>query len=1675
MLIMGIGFSSPVSAAPSKILNYQGQLKNNLNVPITTPTTIQFSIYGNPSTGTPGDTPSASGPLLWTETYDGLVCAKVTPNSLGIISVRLGSCVALPSYLKFAQNYYLGLKIDTNLEATPRLQLTSTPYSENVRNISFDENSASAFNIGTSIADYLSFNSTTGSESITLSQNTTIGTSAQQLTIGAILQGAAPLVFEGATNDIYKTTLAVTDPTGNRIITLPDASGTVALLSDLPSAITASNGISRVLNNMQLGGVLTQDTLIDGNGGAFDLTFQDLKSFDIGGGGVGALGSISNTNVNIIATNLLQLLSPMTYVQSGTPDVSGLRLVNLNSASPTNAGQAIGVDALGNIITVASAGSLTTANNGLTVNPAGNVQLGGALIQNTNINLGVNTLTFDQTDVNSSFKIQGASAYSPGFASQDVFQLETFANEGFAITSYQDGPLITDEHGMFLNFTSNLATPLGDPLGAYIYSERTTGEIGIGRFGGGQISISDNGISLNSNGQNDFQAETSQTFFANNSSLLLPGEAGYNFTTTNAYNSDLAVANFSSGTGSGIDLFVGSFNPNGQFTGDPGSIYFNTTPSDNNDILWLKSPFGGFNTNTDWIPVITSGFGGNEWYAENAVAPLIAPVATGLSSIAIGDGASATGRNVFAFGDEAGSGSISRYSNFFGWKAGKNSGNAGSSENNFFGIAAGEGATNVSGGNFFGSLSGGNATDASFSNFFGESAGESATNANNSNFFGRNSGQRASGANNSNFYGTFAGQDATGAFFSNFFGLNAGNAALSANNSNFYGTNAGINAANANNSNFIGTAAGQDAFNAFNSNFIGNLAGFSAINAYNSNFFGVGAGQGAINAYDSSFYGTNAGNSATDANNSNFIGSNAGLNATNASRSNFFGMGAGDGAAGAFSSNFFGPNAGQNATDANTSNFFGELAGNGAANANNSNFFGYQSGERALNAANSIFIGNGAGNNDSVDNFNVPGTSILIGDRTSTGGNSNSIAIGFNASNDRTNQFLVGPNYSDFSFRNVNYTFPSAQATGVGEVLTNDGTGILSWAAAGTGSVTASNGLNAVGIDVRLGGALTQPTTITATGGDNLTINGSNYTTNTGVLSVSRNAGSAAAGAAIQGNSIVNAGVPLMQNVGGRFDAVSGDTGVATVNYGTLNTASVSGTAPGIVNVGSRNVAILNLSGGNLASLRGSENLANLGAGSVGSAIGSLNDILLQNGTNITNAFGVTTSLTKGATASVSRFSGFYMEDNNTGIANRSGLFLGTSSNAGYTGEWGIYSALNRNNAINGSLSVGSLNVPTTRLQVTTGVANDSGLRLTNLTSASPSVPGQAIGVDANGKVVTVGGSTLDAVYRSNPGTSNIVNIDAATGAPTFRISNTDNTGILFENSVTPSRSMYIGQDNVFTTSNVIEGNGMNMRIGTGSNHDLLFRTNGSERMRVLSGGNVAIGTNSAPNKLTVEDLATTSVARFNGSGSTQCTIVTGTGITCSSDGSLKKNIASIKGLTALDAINKLNPVTYNWKEGSNTLQFGFLAQEVEEVLPGLVTFDTNGYKSLNTIGMIPFIAKAIQEQQAQIDLIKQQISSLGGSKEFAQVLKTSKPIQVSKDTANVATIKAGNTNVEVNFSQKYSNTPVITATPSGEATLDQDFKFVITNISSSGFTISIRPKLENDIEFNWIALDQAN
>ncbi|MDO8594908.1 MAG: tail fiber domain-containing protein, partial [bacterium] len=105
------------------------------------------------------------------------------------------------------------------------------------------------------------------------------------------------------------------------------------------------------------------------------------------------------------------------------------------------------------------------------------------------------------------------------------------------------------------------------------------------------------------------------------------------------------------------------------------------------------------------------------------------------------------------------------------------------------------------------------------------------------------------------------------------------------------------------------------------------------------------------------------------------------------------------------------------------------------------------------------------------------------------------------------------------------------------------------------------------------------------------------------------------------------------------------------------------------------------------------------------------------------------------------------------------------------------------------------------------------------------------------------------------------------------------------------------------------------------------------------------------------------------------------------SDQRLKQNITGLESTSGLDSILRLNPVTFNWKDaGQNNsvgMQIGFIAQEVQQVFPGLVKTSGNSTITyadgsteivtdtlgLNMTGLIPPMVKSIQEIGQRINL----------------------------------------------------------------------------------------------------------
>ena len=211
--IFGIAKANAASFNPE--INYQGKLANNLNVTVADGTyNMEFKLYTLPSGGSP----------LWTETLTGANKVQVTN---GLFSVMLGSTSPLTG-IDFNQPLYLGVKIESDTEMTPRKILGAVP---------------AAFVAGTS-----TYAVTSGTSSVAFSANTLSGlasssflrsdtqnaTSSSSTFLNVLQSGAGKIAeFFGAASQSVLSILS---------------NGNVGIGSSTPSATLAIQGTSTAPN-----------------------------------------------------------------------------------------------------------------------------------------------------------------------------------------------------------------------------------------------------------------------------------------------------------------------------------------------------------------------------------------------------------------------------------------------------------------------------------------------------------------------------------------------------------------------------------------------------------------------------------------------------------------------------------------------------------------------------------------------------------------------------------------------------------------------------------------------------------------------------------------------------------------------------------------------------------------------------------------------------------------------------------------------------------------------------------------------------------------------------------------------------------------------------------------------------------------------------------------------------------------------------------------------------------------------------------------------------------------------------------------------------------------------------------------------------------------------------------
>ena len=146
-------------------------------------------------------------------------------------------------------------------------------------------------------------------------------TGAQTLTnktLTAPIVDGAGVIFEGATADGFETTLEVVDPTADRTITLPNATGTVALTADKLSAFAATT-------SAELAGVISDET---GTGALVFANTPTLVTPNIG----------AATGTSLVLSGDLTVNGTTTTVNSTTVTVDDKNLELGSTGTPTDAG-----------------------------------------------------------------------------------------------------------------------------------------------------------------------------------------------------------------------------------------------------------------------------------------------------------------------------------------------------------------------------------------------------------------------------------------------------------------------------------------------------------------------------------------------------------------------------------------------------------------------------------------------------------------------------------------------------------------------------------------------------------------------------------------------------------------------------------------------------------------------------------------------------------------------------------------------------------------------------------------------------------------------------------------------------------------------------------------------------------------------------------------------------------------------------------------------------------------------------------------------------------------------------------------------------------------------------------------------------------------------------------------
>jgi hypothetical protein len=209
----------------------------------------------------------------------------------------------------------------------------------------------------------------------------------------------------------------------------------------------------------------------------------------------------------------------------------------------------------------------------------------------------------------------------------------------------------------------------------------------------------------------------------------------------------------------------------------------------------------------------------------------------------------------------------------------------------------------------------------------------------------------------------------------------------------------------------------------------------------------------------------------------------------------------------------------------------------------------------------------------------------------------------------------------------------------------------------------------------------------------------------------------------------------------------------------------------------------------------------------------------------------------------------------------------------------------------------------------------------------------------------------------------------------------------------------------------LLEVSGNDVYINNKESASIYFRTNNTDRMRIDSSGYVGIGTASPAHAIELwgdggntifairdtdtsptfsnrfikfQDINGTEIGSIQRQGSSVAYIT-------SSDYRLKENVTDITNAT--DRLKQLQPKRFNFIENPNTTVDGFLAHEVQDIVPEAISgtkdetktyIDEQGneqtrpsYQGIDQSKLVPLLTAGLQEAIAKIETLEARITAL--------------------------------------------------------------------------------------------------